>query len=173
MRSNYNNNKIGLIAGAGMLLAFVVIIASFTFSWFKTSKYVTNNYLNTKTLNIVVTGYNDKYYTNNNDDSAIISSDSLFTFDNGQYEMQNSKDKYVNYEYGTSYKISESKLWYCLENTNVWYEAGSVTGASDGAPWQWDLPRPGIEPLSPALAGRFFTTGPPGNPRSNSNRSKF
>ena len=26
----------------------------------------------------------------------------------------------------------------------------------------WDLPRPGIEPASPALAGRFFTTEPPG-----------
>ena len=26
----------------------------------------------------------------------------------------------------------------------------------------WDLPRPGIEPVSPALAGRFLTTAPPG-----------
>ena len=26
----------------------------------------------------------------------------------------------------------------------------------------WDLPRPGIEPMSPALAGGFLTTGPPG-----------
>ena len=24
----------------------------------------------------------------------------------------------------------------------------------------WDLPRPGIEPMSPALAGEFFTTEP-------------
>ena len=28
----------------------------------------------------------------------------------------------------------------------------------------WDLPRPGLEPVSPALAGRFSTTGPPGKP---------
>ena len=28
----------------------------------------------------------------------------------------------------------------------------------------WDLPGPGIEPLCPALAGGFFTTGPPGKP---------
>ena len=28
----------------------------------------------------------------------------------------------------------------------------------------WDLPRPGIEPASPALAGRFFTTEPPEKP---------
>ena len=27
-----------------------------------------------------------------------------------------------------------------------------------------DLPHPGIEPKSPALAGRFFTTEPPGKP---------
>ena len=26
----------------------------------------------------------------------------------------------------------------------------------------WSLPKPGIEPVSPALAGRFLTTGPPG-----------
>ena len=26
----------------------------------------------------------------------------------------------------------------------------------------WDIPRPGIEPLSPALAGGFLTTAPPG-----------
>ena len=28
----------------------------------------------------------------------------------------------------------------------------------------WDLPRPGLEPVSPALAGRFSTTVPPGSP---------
>ena len=46
---------------------------------------------------------------------------------------------------------------------------------SMGFPWQeyWcglsfpspgDLPNPGIEPTSPVLAGRFFTTEPPGSP---------
>ena len=29
----------------------------------------------------------------------------------------------------------------------------------------WDLPRPGLEPVSPALAGRLSTTVPPGKPR--------
>ena len=29
----------------------------------------------------------------------------------------------------------------------------------------WDLPRPGLEPASPALAGGFSTTAPPGKPR--------
>ena len=28
----------------------------------------------------------------------------------------------------------------------------------------WDLPRPGVEAVSPALAGRFFITQPPGKP---------
>ena len=30
----------------------------------------------------------------------------------------------------------------------------------------WDLPRPGLEPVSPALVGRFSTTAPPGKPLS-------
>ena len=29
----------------------------------------------------------------------------------------------------------------------------------------WDLPRPGLEPLSLALAGRLSTTAPPGKPK--------
>ena len=28
----------------------------------------------------------------------------------------------------------------------------------------WDLPRPGLEPVSPASAGRLSTTAPPGKP---------
>ena len=32
-------------------------------------------------------------------------------------------------------------------------------------PSTWDLPGPGIEPLSPALAGGFLTTEPPGKPQ--------
>ena len=28
----------------------------------------------------------------------------------------------------------------------------------------WDLPRPGLKPVSPALAGRLSTTAPPGKP---------
>ena len=31
----------------------------------------------------------------------------------------------------------------------------------------WDLPRSGLEPVSPALAGRFSTTAPPGKPQHN------
>ena len=32
----------------------------------------------------------------------------------------------------------------------------------------WDLPGPGHEPVSPALAGGFLTTAPPGKPASAS-----
>ena len=31
----------------------------------------------------------------------------------------------------------------------------------------WDPPRPGFEPVSPALAGRVSTTAPPGKPLIN------
>ena len=31
----------------------------------------------------------------------------------------------------------------------------------------WDLPRPGLEPVSPALAGGFSTTVPPGKPTAS------
>ena len=31
----------------------------------------------------------------------------------------------------------------------------------------WDLPGPGLEPVFPALAGRFLNTVPPGKPSSN------
>ena len=31
----------------------------------------------------------------------------------------------------------------------------------------WDPPRPGLEPVSPALAGRLSTTAPPGKPITN------
>ena len=37
-----------------------------------------------------------------------------------------------------------------------------------------DLPEPGIEPASPALAGGFSTTEPPGNPKNiNEENSKI
>ena len=36
----------------------------------------------------------------------------------------------------------------------------------------WDLPGPGLEPESPALAGGFLTTAPPGKPKSLSFREE-
>ena len=46
----------------------------------------------------------------------------------------------------------------------------AVRGLSSCGTWaqllcgMWDLPRPGIQPMSPALAGGFLTTVPPGKP---------
>ena len=37
----------------------------------------------------------------------------------------------------------------------------------------WDPPRPGLEPMSPALAGRFSTTVPPGKPKTYILDSQF
>ena len=37
----------------------------------------------------------------------------------------------------------------------------------------WNLPRPGLEPVSPALAGRFSTTAPPGKPNSLTFEGQF
>ena len=39
---------------------------------------------------------------------------------------------------------------------------GKNTGVGLPFPSPGDLPDPGIKPVSPALAGRFFTTEPPG-----------
>ena len=41
--------------------------------------------------------------------------------------------------------------------------AGSAVAAHGlSFPSTWDLPGPGTEPVSPALAGRFLSTAPPG-----------
>ena len=37
----------------------------------------------------------------------------------------------------------------------------------------WDLPRPGLEPVSPALAGGFLTAVPPGKPSPSFLRDSF
>ena len=37
----------------------------------------------------------------------------------------------------------------------------------------WDLPGPGLEPVSPALADGFLTTGPPGKPTPDLLNQKF
>ena len=44
---------------------------------------------------------------------------------------------------------------------------GSVAGVHRLSYSRWDIPGPEIEPMSPALAGRLFTTDPPGKPLNN------
>ena len=52
--------------------------------------------------------------------------------------------------------VAEHRLQKCrLSSCGSW--AQSLHG-------MWDLPRPELEPVSPALAGRFSTTAPPGKP---------
>ena len=44
-------------------------------------------------------------------------------------------------------------------------EPGLLSSCGAGAQLllsMWDLPGPGLEPMSPSLAGRFSTTAPPG-----------
>ena len=54
----------------------------------------------------------------------------------------------------------------------VWASVVVVCGLSSCGAWaqllrsMWNLPGPGLKPLSPALAGRFLTTVPPGKPEN-------
>ena len=58
-----------------------------------------------------------------------------------------------------------SSLWcagFSLQSTDSRCAGFSSCGAqAEMLPGMWDLPGPGIEPMSPALAGRFLTTVPP------------
>ena len=51
-----------------------------------------------------------------------------------------------------------------LSSCGVWSSRcdGFSCGRAQLSCGMWNLPRPGIKPASPALAGGFFTTGPPG-----------
>ena len=55
--------------------------------------------------------------------------------------------------------VAEHRLQTC-RLSNCGSRAESLSG-------MWDLPRPGLEPASPALAGRFSTTAPPGKPANS------
>ena len=54
----------------------------------------------------------------------------------------------------------------------TWASVVVARGLSSCGTWaqllcgMWDLPGPGLEPVSPALAGRFLTTAPPGKTHS-------
>ena len=50
----------------------------------------------------------------------------------------------------------------CSPGYSLWDFPGKNTGVGCHSPSPGDLPDPGIEPMSPALVGRFFTTEPPG-----------
>ena len=52
-----------------------------------------------------------------------------------------------------------------LSNCGSWaleHSLSSCGARAELLPGMWDLPGPGLEPVSPALAGRFLITVPPG-----------
>ena len=53
-----------------------------------------------------------------------------------------------------------SVLAFAVVEQGLW-SMGSIALAAHG---MWNLPRPGIQPVSPALVGRFLTSGSPGSP---------
>ena len=60
-----------------------------------------------------------------------------------------------------------TRTGFSLRQASLVAEHGSHTsfsswGARAELPGRWNLPRPGIKPEPPALAGQFLTTGPPG-----------
>ena len=72
---------------------------------------------------------------------------------------------------------------YCLTLSNAMncgLPGSSVHGILQARILEWvaisfpgDLPDPGIEPTSPALAGRFFTTEPAGRPHNDAYMSLY
>ena len=54
--------------------------------------------------------------------------------------------------------------WALGTRASVAVSQGLITCGAEAnlPPGSWDLPRPGIEPVCPALAGESLTSGPPG-----------
>ena len=52
--------------------------------------------------------------------------------------------------------------WLCWVFTAVWRLSSSCVSPPYPPAWGIIVPQPGMEPTSPALEGRFLTTGPPG-----------
>ena len=73
----------------------------------------------------------------------------------------------VSGSYSSLRCLGFSLLWLLLlQSTGSRRIVSSICGAWVKLPFHiWDLPGPGIKPMSPALAGRFLTTGPPGKSR--------
>lgn len=61
-----------------------------------------------------------------------------------------------------SLAVVASLVW--TEHTGARCADSVVVGVGLAAPWPVDLPSPGFEPMSPALAGRLLSTVAPGSP---------
>ena len=68
---------------------------------------------------------------------------------------------------------SGARLWHSCSARALWHAGFSSLGIHSQGLWRmglfiscstgmWNFPRPGVKPISPALAGGFLTTGPPG-----------
>ena len=72
---------------------------------------------------------------------------------------------------GRSYSSYSARPSHRSSSSPCGAQALGCTGFSSCSSWDlllccmWNLPEAGIEPVSPALAGRFLTTGPPGKSR--------
>ena len=78
----------------------------------------------------------------------------------------------INHRPQCMYAQSFSHVWLFVTPGTIACQAPFSMGLSQqaycsGLPFSpsGDLPNPGIKPVSPALAGRFFTNEPPGNPK--------
>ena len=83
-----------------------------------------------------------------------------------------SADEHAKSPFGCMYANSFSDVWLFATLWTVVHQAPLSMGFSRQEFWSGlpfpppgDLPNPGIEPASPALAGRFFTTETPGKPK--------
>ena len=62
---------------------------------------------------------------------------------------------------------------YRAQTLGTWASVDAACGFRSWGAWawllpgMWNIPRPGIEPMSPELAGEFLTTGPRGKSLSN------
>ena len=65
--------------------------------------------------------------------------------------------------------VKGCSLWWLLLFWSTGFRhVGFSSCAQDQLPCStWKLPRPEIKPVSPVLAGRFLTTGPPGKSRTS------
>ena len=60
------------------------------------------------------------------------------------------------------------RLLLCSTGSRQWASVVGALRLSSGGTWgqllhgMWNLPKPGIEPVSPVLAGGFLSTVPPG-----------
>ena len=64
-----------------------------------------------------------------------------------------------------AWRIPMDRIAWWATGSSSWDFSGKNTGLGCQFILHSHLPKPGIEPVSPALADRFFTNAPPGKPQ--------